>query len=110
MWVHKVNVRIPPTDQDPTKKKLLFSWAPACSHTQNYENTSLQGVRMAEIRVENKSVCLCCGTETSIDHFFVKQQIKYLREVSIYQTLSISAWKSNKNVMSRYKMHFAVAA
>ena len=32
--------------------------------------------------------------------FFVKQQIKYLREVSIYQTLSISAWKSKKT-MSR---------
>ena len=48
-WVHEVNVRIPST----------------------HKPMKTQGARMAEIRVENKSVCLCCGTETSIDNFFV---------------------------------------
>ena len=29
---------------------------------------------MAEIRVKNKSVCLCCGTETSIDPFLLNSK------------------------------------
>ena len=62
MWVHEVNVMIPPTHK-PVKTRLVFT-----------------GARMAEIRVETQEqVSMLMLWDLNINRsFFVKQQIKIL--------------------------------